>query len=305
MKKVTMRDVAKLAEVSIATVSYVLNNNKKESIPEETRNRVNEAMIELNYIPNLTARALTRKKSGLVGIFIMGSETDTLLWRKCIYSEFISELIKQLYEVNYHVIVEYIDPSKGKLDIIYERALDGAFLIDINKKYIYEATSIFKVPIILIDSYIDDTLFHKILLDYNSALKDSISILENEEPFVVVDCINSKELIQVLYTSKKIRDENIYVAKKIDDFLKFLKENSHRSGIIFNEFLAILAEKYISPEKIVVVCLSGNEYLLKNYKHKLSICNKEKAQKATDIMVDYIKKDYHSNKLSLVELKYY
>lgn len=56
---VTLKDVAKLAEVSVSTVSIVVNNKAKErSIPLKTYNKVIKAMDELGYQPNVSARRL-------------------------------------------------------------------------------------------------------------------------------------------------------------------------------------------------------------------------------------------------------
>ena len=52
-KRITMKDVAKEAGVSTATVSYVLNYSDTERISHETRLRVFEAANKLNYVPNM------------------------------------------------------------------------------------------------------------------------------------------------------------------------------------------------------------------------------------------------------------
>lgn len=69
MKKVTIIDIAKLAGVSKATVSMVLNK-KDKNISEETKNKILNIKKELNYIPNSIARSLNTKKSGTIGIII-------------------------------------------------------------------------------------------------------------------------------------------------------------------------------------------------------------------------------------------
>jgi len=69
---VTIRDVARLAGVSVATVSIVMNNKSKErSIPESTQERIKEAMRELGYQPNLSARRLRSKykQSPVIALF--------------------------------------------------------------------------------------------------------------------------------------------------------------------------------------------------------------------------------------------
>ncbi len=62
----TTADVARLASVSTATVSYVLNNARGRRISPETRDAVHRAAKLLGYRPNLAARNLARGKSGVV-----------------------------------------------------------------------------------------------------------------------------------------------------------------------------------------------------------------------------------------------
>ncbi len=66
MKKVTIKDVAKVAGVSVSTVSNVINGINKCSL--EKREKVLEAMKNLNYRQNLAAKALVTNKSNLIGI---------------------------------------------------------------------------------------------------------------------------------------------------------------------------------------------------------------------------------------------
>ena len=66
MLKATINDVAKLAGVSIKTVSRVVNN--EPNVRKSTRKKVEVAIIELNYRPNLSARNLASKRSHLIGL---------------------------------------------------------------------------------------------------------------------------------------------------------------------------------------------------------------------------------------------
>ncbi|WP_315069775.1 LacI family DNA-binding transcriptional regulator [uncultured Clostridium sp.] len=66
--KLTIADVAKKANVSVATVSRVMNGNYP--VKEETKKRVLEVIEELKYIPNMQARELTRQKSSTIGVVV-------------------------------------------------------------------------------------------------------------------------------------------------------------------------------------------------------------------------------------------
>ncbi|MFI7633425.1 LacI family DNA-binding transcriptional regulator [Nonomuraea sp. NPDC049400] len=65
-KRTTIADVARTAGVSGATVSFVLNDTPGQSIPEETRQRVLEAVRQLGYRPRGSARALASGRSDVV-----------------------------------------------------------------------------------------------------------------------------------------------------------------------------------------------------------------------------------------------
>jgi len=64
----TISDVARLAGVSITTVSRVINNNYP--VKEETRRKVERAIKELDYKPNLLARSLINKKTKSLGVVV-------------------------------------------------------------------------------------------------------------------------------------------------------------------------------------------------------------------------------------------
>jgi LacI family transcriptional regulator len=65
---ITIRDVAKRAGVSIATVSRVLNQSKPVS--DQLRQRILQAVDELGYRPNAVARSMIQKKTGLIGVIV-------------------------------------------------------------------------------------------------------------------------------------------------------------------------------------------------------------------------------------------
>jgi LacI family transcriptional regulator len=66
MAKVTIDDVAELAGVSIKTVSRVVN--REPNVRELTKAKVEAAILQLNYRPNLSARNLARRRTHLIGL---------------------------------------------------------------------------------------------------------------------------------------------------------------------------------------------------------------------------------------------
>ena len=91
----TIKDVAKLAGVSISTVSRVINDSKPVS--PEVRKRVVKAIETLEYEPNEVARSLVTKKSNLIGVIVDD-----------IASYYLSQIVKRIEELgkiyNYDII---------------------------------------------------------------------------------------------------------------------------------------------------------------------------------------------------------
>jgi LacI family transcriptional regulator len=69
IKRITREDVAKRAGVSVAVVSYVVNDGPRPVSPE-TRAKVIQVIKELGYYPNELARSLTRKQTATIGLVI-------------------------------------------------------------------------------------------------------------------------------------------------------------------------------------------------------------------------------------------
>src|SRR5688500_6199178 len=66
-RRPTMQDVANHAGVSRTTVPFVMNHVQTSSIPEETRERVWDAVRELDYRPNAVAQNLRTRRTNVIG----------------------------------------------------------------------------------------------------------------------------------------------------------------------------------------------------------------------------------------------
>ena len=88
----SIRDVAKKANVGAATVSRVLNNSGYVS--EETRQKIEDAMKELNYTPNELARQLFHKKTGIVAVIVPTVGHP-------FFSDFVDKIEEELYKKGY------------------------------------------------------------------------------------------------------------------------------------------------------------------------------------------------------------
>ena len=101
-KKVSSSDVARLAGVSSATVSYVLNRRADQTIREETRLKVIRAVQTLGYQPNLAARTLATGKTGTVALWVPNSYHS-------VFSHVIEQVMQRAQEHGFHVVIVHIN----------------------------------------------------------------------------------------------------------------------------------------------------------------------------------------------------
>ena len=163
-RRATIKDVAKEAHVSSATISYVLNG--KENISEETKARVYEAMERLNYIPNLSARGLANNTSKLIGVVIPQTEPgSTLLFNNNFYSEIMSAIEYHARMHGYHVLISATDANESYFNLAKQRNLDGIIIIGAYPDQFFSDVKKAQIPIVLIDSYFEDHYFHSIQIN--------------------------------------------------------------------------------------------------------------------------------------------
>lgn len=122
----TIRDVASKAEVSIATVSRVVNGNRP--VHPEIRERVLKAIEELDYRPNYLARGLRQHTSGMIGLIIPDNSNP-------FYAELARAIEDAGFASGYSVILCNTDLSDEKqqayIDVLLSHQVDGVLFIDI------------------------------------------------------------------------------------------------------------------------------------------------------------------------------
>ncbi len=120
MAGVTIRDVAKAAGVSTATVSYVLNNSRQVS--EETRRRVLEAAQRLGYRANITARNLQASETRLLGYTWRPTPPDQF---NPILDQFLNAIAQAAARHAYHILTFPTTSIAEEIAIYREMVLTG------------------------------------------------------------------------------------------------------------------------------------------------------------------------------------
>lgn len=123
-KRPTQADVARLAGVTQATVSFVLSGSDAISVPDTTRQRIWESVETLGYRPNALARGLASGTSFLIAVTVP-SVTD-------FYSDIVHGIEDVARQHGYSVIISTTDDDPKRelanLDIFASRQVDGTII---------------------------------------------------------------------------------------------------------------------------------------------------------------------------------
>lgn len=277
----TINDVAKLANVSPMTVSRVINN--KGNISEKTRKKVEEAIKELNYIPNAAAQSLTLKKTKLLSLVI----TD-------ITNPFFTKVARgaadKANQMGYQLILcntdEDIEKESKYIDALIAKRVDGVIIAptgDLSKKNLKKLIQN-RIPFTLIDRDIEGVNCDKVIGDNYEGTKLLLEhlIRNNHRKIALVHApltiSTSKERYKAYVETLKINDIEINPSFIIEAHYKLENDwqgidqlmdlpDDERPTAIFaaNNFIAInifknLRAKGIKvPEDVAVVCFDDLE----------------------------------------------
>ena len=165
-KHTTIHDVARLAGVSVASVSYAINGINK--ITPATRQHIFDCMEKLDYKINTAARCLSSGASRLIGIALPITEKNDnpgILLNNPFYTEFISGVESIVQEKGYDILISGIDSESRYKDWVISRRLDGIIMLGIYPQSIYHEIRTLHIPVVLNDAYEPYALdFHRIMI---------------------------------------------------------------------------------------------------------------------------------------------
>ena len=143
----TLKDVAKKAGVSTATVSYVLNGRLDKVGPEVTK-RVQEVMKELGYQPNMMARALRSRKRNIIGVLSedvttfqvssilkgINQAADEMKYQIILGDLALSDKIWNGRIQDYSQVISYQEEIQEKLNIFRAAGVSGVIYVGMHNR---------------------------------------------------------------------------------------------------------------------------------------------------------------------------
>jgi LacI family transcriptional regulator len=293
-KKARIKDIAKLAGVSIGTVDRVIHD--RGEVAEKTRQKVNLILKEKNYSPNVMAQVLkSRKKIHLVSLLPHPSINNSY-WKK--HPSGMIRAIEELepFQVTLSQVTFDIQNEKDfqkKTEKVFNHKPDGVIFAPIFKsESITFCSSLHKenIPFVFIDglientdylAYIGEDIFHSgrvagQLADIITPSKKDILVVNIARNLQNVHHLNSRTQGFLSYFEKAGTDKGKIITINISDpstksinsaFNKTIKENPEIRSIFITGSRSHLIALYLEKKKLNSINLIGYDLLDMNVKY--------------------------------------
>ena len=268
MKQYSIKDIAKLCNVSTATVSRVINNNGRFS--EKTRQRVLDVIKQTGYKIDNNARSLRTNITFTIGILVPDIKNP-------FFADLVQKIEELLFFENYSTIICNTDKNEKKekayLRMLENKKVDGIIVISGSYQHGFKFQSSLKeIPYICIDREPEN--FHNTVFissnHYQGALDATNYLFQKgaESPVVVVKKVSSSVKSRIDGFKESLKNHSLKFVKSRHElklqsqssFAKFLQKN-HKTDSLFavDDGIAIELLKYLKnlgyqvPQQIQVV----------------------------------------------------
>lgn len=193
----TIKDIASYTGVSCTTVSNVIHG-RSGRVSEETVQKIQSAIKELGYVPNMSARSLVSNSSKVIALINhVVTRKDSNFMDDPFQASFVGIIESVLREHGYYLMVRTVDTAEELLTFLQNWNVDGLFITGIFRDSFFETLSTLNLPIVLIDSYVRHPNFCNVgLEDFNGSLAATRHLITHGHK-------------RIAFTSPSIRDGGV------------------------------------------------------------------------------------------------
>ncbi|APY08806.1 LacI family transcriptional regulator [Winogradskyella sp. J14-2] len=322
----TLKELAKLLNISVSTVSKALNDSHE--ISENTKRRVNELAVKLNYKPNRIAQQLKTNKTKTIGV-ILPTVTNPF------FAEVLHGIETSATKNNYDIIVCLSDESLKKeqrsLELLSNGSVDGFIIAVARESQVEEEVEHIntvisnRIPILMFDRVVNEIVCDKVIVDDFKSVHEATEYLiqkENRKHVVLVSNIEELSVgkLRIKGYQKAMEDAdltpNILKLSKVDDVEKhiynYLKENPNTDAIVsidhITGIIAINMAKKTGkavPEDLSVIGF-GYEHTQLLSSPKISIVHQkayEIGEMCVKLLIDNLQSENHELQTIIVPSK--
>lgn len=282
MKKITIRDIAKQAEVSISTVSFVINGKgEKMAISPTVIKKVQDVAQKLQYKPSMIASSLRTGKTRSIGLIV-----------EDISNQFFADLARVIEDeaknINYRVFYCSTGDDNERSEELVQSLLQAnveGFIITPTRNLEKTIGQLLKLqkPVVLIDRYFANQKVSHVLMDNYEASYSATKCLIDKGKKNIAVVNNESGMIQMKLREKgyvaALKEEGLYnenytlhidyhasEQSRIEAMINFFKKNKEIDAVLFSAnylglagLQAFRALKYKIPEDISVISFDDHD----------------------------------------------
>lgn len=277
MKKITIYEVAKEADVSLATVSRVINGSG--AVKKATQEKVAQAIEKLGYRPNAIAQGLALSRTTTIGLIVPEtcfSQAGSIINGLCDVAKIYD------YNIYLHTITEGITSIKEIVDSAIKSRVDGV-VIYADKVILDDSTKLleeYNIPMVVIGNKVSSKSICSVYIDFKEAVEELVNDYLNEgvnDVVVLEDRKNANITYQMVEGAKEAYKKHnlefngyIEISNSTRSTYKFLRNyfKTHRHQLVIanrdsQAFACLNAAKENGievPEDLEIVCMSDSKF---------------------------------------------
>lgn len=176
-KPVSLRDLARMANVSVATVSMVLNENPR--ISRATQLKVQRLIERTGYRPNRIAQSLSSKYTRVIAVMLPALRHA---FADAYFGELISGVCDRAGKLGHKVMLESAKPEflkeKRHVELFERRYVDGALLLGFNDRHSWLGELVERgYPVVSANNYLPDLPLGHVTCDYRGGAEQIMNYL--------------------------------------------------------------------------------------------------------------------------------
>lgn len=284
-KKVTIRDVAKEAGVSVATVSYIMNDRKDVKISSETRKKVLQIANLLDYTPSSAAKSLATGRNNIIGVsYRLSSNAPS---HNLEITDFVNLLIERLNRMHYDILFLPIHPDEDNLPI--RQNIDGIIAVDLSSDEFKNFADNYLVPIITVDMILHDNLFYQVYTNLPSAIERYMT--RNPDSLLVLEPFGNEQYMD--YIVSAVKPESLCILS--DCHSDTLRSLQGKKLLVIGTYLALMIRPYVNGADMTVITSSAYSHMLPDSTDILEHDTSKKANVAINLLLNAIDRKFDVN----------
>ena len=256
-KKITIKDIAKAANVSVTTVSFVLNDKgEKMGISKEVIKKVFKVSEEMKFKLNMIASSLRTGKTRSIGLIVEDISNQ-------FFSDLARVIEREAIDLNYRVFYCSTGGNDERavelVNSLLQANVDGFIITPTeNMKSTIDRLLELQCPVVLVDRYFEEQDVSHVVLDNFEGAETATHYLLKKGFRKIAFVTNSSQLIQMslrkqgytkalkevgLYDESKILDLEYHISEeeRIEKISDFLSNTSEIDAVLFGANYLLLA----------------------------------------------------------------